>query len=141
MARIFLLIGVLAMGGAAFVANDTAKMSVNDPDYVFDAQEYAGKLPGRLRTAWTEDWGPRLAGLPGAAKEMATNWSSEEAPEGVEQTNRLGNFKERNSVLAREGMDAEDIAKMSPMELYKNREKVMKGMTTKINKQMDGIFN
>lgn len=140
MARFFLFIGLLLMGGAAFVANDTAKMSVNDPDYAFDAQEYAGKLPARLKTAWTEDWGPRIAGLPQAAKHMATNWSTEEE-EGVETTNRLAGIKDRNSVLAREGMEAEDVAKMSPMELYKNREKVMKGMSTKINKQMDGIFN
>lgn len=139
MARLFLLLGVLMMGGALFVVNDTAKMAANDPEFVFDLQEYAGDMPARIERLMSEDVGPALANLPQTARNMVDNWQNP-PEEQVESTDRLAGVKERNTVIAREGITPDTLSKMSPYEIYQNRDKIVKGLTTSIQKKMEGIF-
>lgn len=139
MARLFLLLGVLMMGGALFVVNDTAKMAAKNPEFVFDLQEYAGAMPARINRLLVEDVGPALANLPQTAQNMVDNWQNP-PEEQVGQTDRLAGVKERNTVIAREGITPETLSKMSPYEIYQNRDKIVKGLTTSVRKKMEGIF-
>lgn len=139
MARLFLLLGVLMMSGALFVVNDTAKMAANDPEFVFDLQEYAGAMPARVERLMVEDVGPAFANLPETARNMVDNWQNPPEEE-VEQTDRLAGVKERNTVIAREGITPQTLSEMSPYEIYQNRDKIVKGLTTSIQKKMEGIF-
>jgi len=140
MARLILILVIFGVGAAAFVANDTTKKAVADPNYTFDLAEYASAMPERIKTFVAEDAGPRLAALPQTARDMVHDWQNP-PEETVEATNRLGGLKERNTAIARNGVSLDDLKNMSPMEIYENREAIMKGLTNSAKNQMNDVFN
>jgi hypothetical protein len=139
MARLILFLGLMMIGGAAFVANDVTKASVNDPTYTFDLAEYASAMPARVQAYVSEDVGPRVAALPQTARDMVHNWQNP-PEETVEATDRLAGLKERNTSIARNGVSIDDLTKMTPMEIYQNREAIMKGLTNSAKEQMSGVL-
>ncbi|KIN60031.1 hypothetical protein Z945_998 [Sulfitobacter noctilucae] len=139
MARFILLIGIMLLAGAAFVVNDATKRSVQNPDYTFDTAAYASELPGRIKTYMSDDVGPRIAALPQVAREMVHDYQNP-PEEQVEATDRLATIKHRNRSFARNGISMDDLANMSPWEIYENRELIMKSMTQSAKNQMGNVM-
>ncbi len=132
-------LGLMMIFGAGAIMNDYTKQDIRNGDQDIDFAVYSKDLQVRVTNYVTNDLGPAVAGLPDKAKQAYADWQNP-PPETVEQTNRLAGLKERNTSIARNGVSIDDLTKMTPLEIYQNREAIMKGLTNQAKNTMSGVM-
>ena len=103
MKKLVLFLGVLLVGGSAFLMNDFTKQQYKAGDQTLDMPTYMAALQPRA-IAFAKDLGPKIASLPQVAKEKAVAVVTNDGRGNtVQPTNRLGALKQRNQPVSLTG--------------------------------------